>query len=359
MIAEYIPVDPLTAFVDVPETDAPPRLDRSTVERWGICPAQAALHEAGKATAVGQAAEVGQAIHDAISAGVSEYITTPMMPGDLKKELEHNLLAARPDVQPEAVAAASGALWKIVDLVKGLNPLNIIRYDGGEGEKCGQLSHDAFGARLTSEVDFLYADEDSIEVINEADWKSGHKFWTAADIRASFQFNFHAFIVLNNYPQANCLRTRILNTRFNCWSWSCEFRRSELPKIAARIASTVAIWQQYRDLEDFSPPAWPTYEKCRLCDVALACPACSEPLREVKDNPTLAVDQLIALEAKVKKLRSLIAGHGDSLDADVLSSDGKMSFGRRQPKSAPKRKPAPKLYKLGGKPEEDEDDEEG
>lgn len=345
---DYIQPNPNTAFVDMPDEapPEPPRVDRSTLERWSVCPAQAALTEAGKALPVGDAANVGSEGHEAISSAISTYLENAgaMRPAELMDDLITELLGSRPDVQPSVIAAVRPSVWKIVELIKGLNPTNILRYDGGKGQKSGQLAVDAFGVRLTSEVDFLYVDphtpSPSPDVICEVDWKTGHKLWTSADVRKSFQFQFHAYLVLKNYPGVECLRVRILNTRIGAWSWTCEFRRGDLDAIGGRINRALGEWQKHQATGEIEP--WPSYEKCSLCDTALDCPACAAPLRDVKANPAGAVDQLVALEAKQDQLKKLLAAHADSTGRDIASTDGKVLFGRGAP-SSERKKPA-KLY---------------
>lgn len=333
---DYKPVSPLTSFVDMPDIE-PQRMDRSTLERDCICPLSARLAEEGHALPVGDAANVGEAGHKAISESVAAYIEEggAMRPGELTDQLLVELLGSRPDVQPETISAVRPSIWKITELIKELNPLNILRYDGGKGAKSGQLAVDAFNVRLTGEVDFLYADQHSVEIINLADWKTGHKLWTALDVRRSFQFQFYALLVLKNYPNAQALRVRILNTRIGQWSWSCEFRRHDMEAIGARINNALSYWQTK------SREAWPSLEKCSICDCVLACEYAAAPLVEVAANPSRAVDQLIAMDARADTLKNLLTAHADAR-GDIASTDGKAIFGRGAPVSERKR-PA-KIY---------------
>lgn len=66
--------DSLSAFVDLDDAPQLPVVDRSTLERYSICPAQARLCEAGLCLPVGIIAEVGEAGHKAIGEAVNEYI---------------------------------------------------------------------------------------------------------------------------------------------------------------------------------------------------------------------------------------------------------------------------------------------
>ena len=82
------------------------RLDRSLLERCATCPFQARAILDGRVNDSSHAANSGQAVHDAISATITDYIEAngQYEPADLRNMLEQNLRGARPDIQPDAIA---------------------------------------------------------------------------------------------------------------------------------------------------------------------------------------------------------------------------------------------------------------
>lgn len=284
-----------------------------------------------------------------------------MTKSDLIQEIENNLLSARPDVQPAVLSAFRGGVWKIADLLCGLHPENILRWDGGSGDHSGQLAWDISGVRLTSEIDLLHAHHASPEVICEVDWKSGHKQWSATDIQQSFQFQTHAWLIFNNYPDVSAVETRILNTRLGRWSWSCQFvRHRDFSALQARLSHVVGLWQQYHatcppsdgllasDVLQLAP-AWPSLEKCAICLAVLHCPVAAASIREVSQHGGASsgklVDAIVTAEAKLKELKKIACLRIKGLDPPQLSStDGKTFFGRNAPKRATSRLPDAKLY---------------
>jgi hypothetical protein len=336
--------DALKSLVD---TDLPDLIlaDRSQLERWATCPWQAKAVDDGRCKTVGMAAEAGQAIHDALSSVTRDWIDSngAHSPADLRNDLEFALRSARPDVQPDAIKGMMPSLWAWAKFIEGIHPGNILRFDGGEDVgRSGQLAWDIpdLGVRVTSELDLLYSSP-SPEVVEEVDYKTGHKMHGVDDVAASFQFQLHALLVLNHYPEVNALSMRVWDTRANRLTYRVMFPRNRLHDYAYRVRSAVDVWRTHAD----NPPAWPALEKCQACPAASLCPVADEPLAQ--ESPAL-LRQLIATEARADAIRQVLSARVDADGQDVVC--GNVAFGRRKPKT--ERKAPATLYDLkGGKDE--------
>ena len=332
--------DPLASFSPLPEVDLK-RLDRSTVQAWGNCPRQAALLATGKINHTSHAAALGDAAHQCFGDTVDEYIArgdTWMTPSDLKKWVEGAALASRPDVQPEVIAAIKYSTWAWANFICGINHANILRYDGGEGDRSGQLAVEwpELSALITSEVDLLCAG-DTPEILEETDYKCGDKVHLEASVKTGFQFHFHAVLVFHNYPDAQELRVRIWNTKKNLPTYYVSFYRTKLHEYEARVHTAVAQWYQHRHTEPEKCPAWPTQEKCRLCDAAMQC-----DVSGMARTPEEKMRAIIATTAKLKLLTDDLTAIVDERGSDLVV-DG-MAFGRGKPTK--KQRPKVAVYEV-------------
>lgn len=307
------------------------RLDRTLLERAAECPFQARAIMDGRVNDSSNAANSGQAVHDAISATVTDYIESEGQyePADLRNVLEQNLLGARPDIQPDAVAAARASIYEIAKLIYRTDPVNILAYDGGEDTgKSGQLALTIEPNYLiTSELDFLYAGE-SPELLHLVDWKSGWSVHTAAQVAHSFQFNLHAELVFHKYEQVNGLEVRVLNTRTGQFTFRVTFRREKMGPFRIRLLSAIQAYET--EVRGPNPATWPAVEKCELCPAATLCPVSGEDIKEVASDPKAVLRKLVAIEAKADAWKKLLAAHVDT-NGDI--HDGDVGFGRNKPKS--------------------------
>jgi CRISPR/Cas system-associated exonuclease Cas4 (RecB family) len=342
--------DLLASFIDLDEAPAITVLDRSTLERYATCPAQAKFIETGRVMDRSAAAESGNAVHEALSAGVRAYVASraSLNPQELRAEVENAVLSARPDIQPDAVRGLRASLWAWAKWLHGLHPENILRFDGGEGVRSGQLAIDIPGVvRVTSELDFLHSGP-SPKLLHEVDWKSGWKSWTVNSIRDSFQFQLHALLVLENYPDVDGLSVTVWDTRRNRRSWPVEFTRADLPAIRARVMSAAGEWWRAQHEE---PPTWPTVDKCSKCPAAMLCPASGE-----SSTVEETVDALAPLEAKVKLMRSFLSVKVGMRGEDIVTEAGNC-FGFGKPKRAGRK--VAELYQIEAPETEGNDDAPG
>ena len=333
-------------------------LDRSILQMYAECPAQARLSETHP-WSMPAIAESGVEIHRAISRIITIYIESQgvLSPNDLRNEIETELWESRTDLQPEVINGFKYSIYKFAEYLTGLHFQNILRYDGGEGELSGQLSWESgqlswdfetLKARVTSELDLLHATE-SPSLLAEIDWKTGRKKFTEQTVRESFQFQLHAFLVLMNYPDAEAVRISVWNTRFNLVSWAVEFRRSDLGPICTRIQMAIQNWWENRlkPIEDV--PAWPVREKCRICDYALHCPAADAEIKEVHYDPKEWVKRMIVVKKRLKEMEDLAKSYVE-VNGDIRTDDGDI-YGFEKPKTT---KRVASFYRTK---KEDEDEE--
>lgn len=313
--------------------------DRSTLERWATCPQQAWLMSRHK-TPVGDIAEAGTQVHDAISRAIQGWIDARGMisPQDFTNSLELELLSSRPDVQPDVISAMRKSLWSFSRFITNEHYQNILRFDGGEADKSGQLSHDfdSLNCRVTAELDLILATPSKQEV-DVFDWKSGWAHWTASQVKKSFQFQMQSWLVLENYPNVECVRVTIWNLRENRRTYSVEFFRSDMPAIDARVRHAAGLAVRYGQTA-FAPEGWPTTEKCDLCSVAAMCDVGSLEICEI-DPPEVWVDRLVALYAKSTAIEKSLAKIVSDRKSDIETESGNC-FGFGKPKRAIKPKAA-------------------
>lgn len=322
--------------------------DRSTLERHATCPAQARFVECGLVNDASQIADTGEAVHQAYGAGVRAYIDLAnegevMRAGMLADIIRTELRQARPDIQPDAIAAAGRSVWSFAQFIADVHPMNVLRYDGGEGEHSGQLAWDldGLGVRVTSELDLLLATE-SKAVLREVDYKSGWRRWSVSEVAKSFQFQTHGWLVLQNYPEVECLEVQVWDTRRNDVTYPVAFERCDLPNWHARIASAAGYFYQHRNTLPADAPVWPAADKCPTCPAAALCPASREAAVLYK-NPARYVDLMFAIQRRLDRMTELATAAVDIGGEDLIGSDG-ARFGVGKPKS--ERKPTKSLYVL-------------
>jgi hypothetical protein len=327
----------------------PPKLevlDRSTLERWTVCPFQASAIEDKRVTDGSLATASGQEVHDAISKATRAWIESEGHVFSshearqlLITELECGLRDSRPDVQPDVLAGCRASIWAWAKFMSNIHPGNVLAFDGGEDlDRGGQLAIDfpELGVRATSELDLLYTTE-SPAVLAEVDYKSGHKYHTERDVANAFQFQFHADLVFDAYPHVEALDLTVWDTRSNHRTYEVRFERKRQPEYRARVRKAIETRAMHRN----NPPCWSAVEKCELCQCAVFCPAAGEDIKDVQHDPVGSLRQLIAIEAKADALRKQLTNYVDTTGREIVS--GKDRFGRA-PSS---RKPAAKVYQLG------------
>lgn len=334
---------------DLLPIDDTPVADRSTLGKYATCPRQAVLSKDIKSASL--IAASGNEVHDAFRQTIDSYVASngALTLPELAEETRINLMSARPDVQPDAIAAAIRAVWEFAKILSEIHVSAVMRYDGGRGEKSGQLTMDiAAGCRVTGAVDLLLATP-SKQVVDLWDWKTGHYRWTEAAVYSSFQFQMYAALVMDRYEDVQCVRCRIFNTRMNQPTYAVEFTRERLLQYRSRISNAAGLWFQYRAKDPLMVPAWPARDKCDSCDVITRCTAADEDLREVAVDPAASLKALWLMDQKAEALRKQLAEFVRTTGTDIRTEDG-ICFGFGKPKAD--RKPTAALYVAGKQTEE-------
>jgi hypothetical protein len=351
--AAIVPPANIPDFTDAP---ALPIVYRSTLERYAGCCVAARAVELRRVIDNSRPADIGSEVHEAFSLTTQEYVTGGIEcgPSDLADLFRGRLLQSRPDIQPEVLDAAYHTAWPWATFLAGtpregggIHPASIERFDGGEGDRSGQLAVDLpdEGVTLSAELDFLYRGR-SPEVLHEVDWKSGWKGFSTATIFNSFQFQMHAWLVFANYPEASQLEVSVWRTREGSPSKPVVFDRDDLKKIDYRIHSALNRWRASQGLEPEQCELVPGRETCPLCPATTLCPV--GPPDSVAADPAGYVVAYFALKTHLDLMHDELAAYAKE-NGDVRACG--LAFGFDKPPA--KRTAA--LYFEGGSDAADND----
>lgn len=337
-----------------PETFEPVYLDRSTLEGYTRCPFSAWAVETGKVDSGSVAADSGSEAHDVIAEAVDIYATEGIPP---KEQMDGCMMSTRADIQPDVIEALKRSTWLIQNYLTNRNPADILLYDGGQGKQSGQLSWPILPAnktrgeiRPTSEVDLLIAGESADEVY-ETDWKTGQKVWYSSDVKKSFQFQMHSWLVFKNYPGVQKLYVRVFMTRkAQATSWVL-FERKNIEAVEGRLGMAIEARRQAMELADkgksIEIPCWCHAEACAWCPAVHLCPK----LKGLDgDNPTLValladdpetfVQRTIVLTELLERRQAITRMYVDE-HGEIEGKE--LSFGLKAPTKV--KKPTKAMYK--------------
>ena len=333
----------MAAFVDLDDTPLP-LVDRSTLARYAVCPRQARYIETGAVLDQTAESESGNAVHDAMSRLISAYVDSggALTPSELVQEIDSSLLGSRPDIQPDAIRGCRASMWHVAKFVASKHPDNLLRFDGGEGDRSGQLAWDLpeTGCRVTSEIDLLHSGP-APTLLHELDWKSGRGHYSVLAVRDALQFQLHWWLVAQNYPDIEALSVSVWHTRSNERTIAVQFTRRDLPAIGARIRHAAGLWREHQENQPETTPAWPTTAKCSECPAVFDCDAAKGRWECVGADPGGYVDRLTIAEAACKRMRAEASRFVRASQRDIVSDAGNC-FGVGKPKSS--RKPTMGLY---------------
>ena len=322
--------------------------DRSILETAAECPRQAAFLESGQILKTAFCMESGNAVHQACSDTITEYVGSrgAVSPNDLQDFFLQRLAMSRPDAQSDAIKGGKPIAWPLSRYLSAIHWENIRCWDGGRGEHSSQLAYDLeeFELRLTSELDLLH-DSESPEVMTEVDFKSGWGKWNIGKVADSFQFQFHAILVLLKYPDIKAVQVRIWCSRMQQLLYPVLFKREKLYDYQARVRNAAAAYYKARGKSPNDVEAWPLVEKCEACPAAHLCDESKMP----EITPEDCVDLIALLEAKVAALSKIAKKAVVERGTEIVTPLGNM-FGKERPK----RKVSPKfeVYQLKSSKEE-------
>jgi len=358
------------AFAAIPAALPDETLDRSLLERYATCPFQALAVETGLVKDGGFEADSGTECHRVIGEGIDHYLRG----GDFIDYCRQEIPKMRPDVQHDA----GPNLWRSVhglarllrwtvppgpDCPEGVrrSPEDIIRYQGGQGEQTGQVSWPLLPATatrgqiiVTSEVDLLLAE--SASEMTEIDFKR-HKVFTGADIKASFQFRLHAWLLFHIHAELEVLRTKVWNVPKGSITPAAVFARRDADEFAGTLLEAVRYRSEAHVLaikaELHNIAAWPHTEKCVVCPAVRDCLKTPTPCVALNMEPARFAASLQVREIAVQKDRALliryVTDHGEDFGKGL-------SFGIGKPK--PPQKPVASTFRFYDTPGEDQPDAE-
>lgn len=352
----------MNTLADILCEHPPTILGRTELERYVNCPAQGAMVDADKTIATNSAdTEPGQECHDVISGAVKQW-TTPgvrMSRKDVAELIIEGSYKSRPDVQPSVVAAVRRGAYPIADILcktengEDRSPDDVIIFDGGEGERSGQLAWDVFPAtettgavRLTAELDLMLTSA-SVEEVEVWDWKSGHRWWTATDVAASFQFQMQAWLVLRNFPQVNSVHVRVFMVREGLATGVVTFRRKDVYAIEQRLKRAVDIYLETKAKPVGEAETWPILGKCSICPAVRKCPAACGEAKDIGGNIVAYLAEYAATQEKADYMKGELTKLRRASAVDIEGNG--VAFG--DPPRA-KKQPIYKLYDTGSSSEE-------
>ena len=328
-----------------------PTADRSTLERYATCPLSARLAEKHIKSA-GTMAAVGNEAHDAISATISAYVAAGcaddpaaqhwMSPAEINELLVTNLRHSRPGLQPETLAAFAGT-YRLAEILHPIAPWAILKHDGGQGERCGQMTEDvetSLGVvQATSEIDLLAATQVK-EIVRAIDWKTGWAEWSEGDVENAFQMRMLAWLVLSTFTEADVVESQVYNTRTRRLTYPVRFTRDRMAEYAAQVQEACETWMRYRSAPISAVPAWPTREGCRLCSVAAYCTAGDDDVLDTHRSPETWLKIRGALQARIREIDDNLSAVVHERQEDIVA--GGWAFGLNKPKQD--RRPTCTLY---------------
>jgi hypothetical protein len=296
-------------------------VDRSTLEGWAECPQQAWQRAHVNVRDISIPAMVGSECHDIISDVITQHIASPMRTSMFADVMKESAANSRPDLQPQIVDVFRAGSWLIAETItqqangEPRSPDEIQRYDGGEGERSGQLAADVpmdgVIYRLTGELDLLLATASPVELEID-DWKSGFRHWTATDVRDSFQFQFYASLVFRNYPTCEAVSVKIIMPR-KCEATSpVRFVLKDLYAINARITTALSTYAKYRHaINPAEIPCYPSPERCDWCACKAFCPAVKRTVTGLAETPEGMLRDLVATRAAADMMETKLAKVGE------------------------------------------------
>jgi len=322
------PLSPIWDELASVEAEPPPELlDRSLVQNYVECPMMGMSIELKLVENGSLAADSGNEAHDAFAAVVSEYIISDGAASlsDLVEVGVGQAQYSRTDVQPDVLEAVRAGIWPIARAImyrpdgQRRNPADILRHQDGQGERTGQVAYDIVAGgpgkaaqRLTTELDLLMAG-DAKDELCVTDWKTGRSGWTAAKVRAAFQFQFHSLLIFETYPDCTRVWIRVWSPRTGGATGWVGFTRRDAEDVAARCE--MAVEARRAALADPEhAPCYPDAERCSRCPATKLCPAAADPAPKLAADPeafltSYAIRQL-DLDKDAKAMKAYVKVNG-------------------------------------------------
>lgn len=283
-------------------------IDRSSVERYAVCPMQGYLCGQQQYRADSKLADTGTIIHELIREAIENCREDLSMVADY---FCNELPRVRPDVQPEALRAGQF----VADELSRINYTSILlceqqidfppRSEDGTVDNCPAwlLSPKGVPMVWTTKPDLVMSGNRNSLVVY--DWKTGFKRRTNEEAYDEFQTAFIAFLLWQLYPDVEDIHFFYKETRWGHSAYAQLARSKEhrtLPHLTTEAAFQARILAacQYWFME--SKDTWPIYEKCILCPVTKQCPNANADAIELAHDPRLFVDRMTTLQALLDQM---------------------------------------------------------
>jgi len=258
--------------------------DRSTLERYATCPFQARAVESGTVTDRSHLADVGIEGHrllaEATEAAGDSYL-------EAADWLQQELPLARPDLQPEVIAAMKGVastFYRIrADRILGVEQQFSTEFLKAT-DKRGPVI-------LTTRVDLWLAGKQPDEV-HVHDYKTGWKRRSNSEAAQAFQTHFIAWVLWKVMEDIQGIHFWYEQTRYGEASYCKMERERDFYNCEGRIQSTVALWL------GGNKEAWPGVEKCSWCPATAMCPHVVSESLSLNDDPEAYLASYITTKAR-------------------------------------------------------------
>lgn len=325
----------LDSIFDSAKASAPAEvIDRSEAERWATCPHSARLYREQPNAMM----DTGNEVHRIASEIMFARQEFGQHALDLRAMMQDLADKSRPDVQPEVVAIIRRGGWKFIQRIcaadmAARHPDDLMRYDGGKGERSGQLAADIEVSgrmmRLTAELDLLMATPSPSE-LDLDDYKSGRKWWTPSSVRTAFQWQWYSWLIFRNYHDVNRVNVRVHMMREGVITEPVYFDRSDMLTLQKRIVSAVELKIANEGKPAAEVVAWPDYDKCGTCDSVARCLFAAGDLVDANKEPAKALQQYVVLSAQATRAKSNLSAVVRKTGQDII--DGATAFGVNKPR---------------------------
>ncbi len=290
-------------------------LDRSDLEATAACPFMAAALRDGKVRDASHLQQVGIECHRIIAEAIESV-------GDdyrgITEWLEAEMDKARPDLQPDVIAALKGSLGEF----SRLSAERVIGVEKQYSTQFLEITAQRGAVILTCCIDLVMAGKDDQTLI-VFDWKTGWKRRSSSEAQNAFQTCFYAWVLFRELPQLQTIHMFYEQTRYGNKAYAKLERERDFFHFEGRVQSSVQLRLSGCHY------AWPTLEKCSYCPATAICPEVAADIRNFAADPEAYLQQYIALkegrvEAMEKTMKAYCKSHGEIRSGDNV-------FGYRKP----------------------------
>lgn len=176
----------------------------------------------------------------------------------------------------------------------------------------------------TTRIDLLGSGKESIHVV---DFKTGFKRRSNSETVDSFQAQCISLLLFGQeeYKEINTIHFWFYETMFGTKAYA-KFERNEehprLPGLTTEVALKGRVEEAVKLFVEDCRDAWPLEISCLWCDVIKFCPQASMEAKEIADDPKAFVDNLVVLDALVRRRKKAatawIKGHGPLEGSKVI-----------------------------------------